>query len=338
MPCFNPTRVLTRNGHIDWSADWRYPHGNVKRLNLPCGHCLGCRQSNARDWSIRSYHEAMGHTSTWRDPDTKIEGTVLNASVITLTYDDEHLPDSSYLHHNDFQRFMKRLRIHRERHSPTSQPVRYFMCGEYGGKTGRPHYHAIVFGESFDDRYKSVDLNGKTIEMSYLLDHLWSQPPHPKSPPTHIGRCTVDSFHYSAAAYVAGYIAKKLLAPNQTGPITHTVDTSTGQTTTRHPAPEYRRMSRGTKTTRGLGFKWIMDPANMTRTYELDAVEINQYKFHPPAYYDGLHRKERPTAHAELLERRAQAGHDSALKWTPERCEAANIIALSDLAGRQDTL
>jgi hypothetical protein len=26
--------------------------------------------------------------------------------------------------------------------------VRYYACGEYGGRTGRPHYHAIVYGLS----------------------------------------------------------------------------------------------------------------------------------------------------------------------------------------------
>ena len=59
-------------------------------------------------------------------------------SFVTLTYDDEHLPGDQCLDHRDFQLFMKRLR--------KRFPSRFFMCGEYGGLNGRPHYHSILFG------------------------------------------------------------------------------------------------------------------------------------------------------------------------------------------------
>jgi len=39
----------------------------------------------------------------------------------------------------DPQLFMKRLRKANE------QKIRYYLCGEYGGRTWRPHYHLILF-------------------------------------------------------------------------------------------------------------------------------------------------------------------------------------------------
>ena len=60
---------------------------------------------------------------------------------MTLTYDNEHLPEDGNLHKDDFQKFMKRLRKAIEPHK-----VRYFMCGEYGGKYGRCHFHCVLFG------------------------------------------------------------------------------------------------------------------------------------------------------------------------------------------------
>lgn len=57
-----------------------------------------------------------------------------NASFVTLTYDNDSLPGDSGLHKEDFQRFMKRLRKY------SGYDLKYFACGEYGGRFKRPHY------------------------------------------------------------------------------------------------------------------------------------------------------------------------------------------------------
>ena len=64
---------------------------------------------------------------------------------VTLTYDDDHLPEYNSLNYKHFQDFMKRLR---KSHSG----VRFYMCGEYGEDFSRPHYHALLFNCFFSDR------------------------------------------------------------------------------------------------------------------------------------------------------------------------------------------
>ena len=49
-------------------------------LSLPCNNCIGCKSDQALMWSIRCYHELQDHDK---------------ASFLTLTYNDEHLPNGS---------------------------------------------------------------------------------------------------------------------------------------------------------------------------------------------------------------------------------------------------
>jgi len=57
-------------------------------------------------------------------------------AFITLTYDNENLPENATLVPKDLKDFQKRLRYH------ANIDLRFFSVGEYGEKTQRPHYHA----------------------------------------------------------------------------------------------------------------------------------------------------------------------------------------------------
>ena len=72
-----------------------------------------------------------------------------DAVFVTLTYDEDHIPSNHSLKKSDLQKWFKRVRKEIE-----PKKIRYFACGEYGDKTQRPHYHAIIFGLSLraDDK------------------------------------------------------------------------------------------------------------------------------------------------------------------------------------------
>lgn len=107
-------------------------------------------------------------------------------AFLTLTY--ENAPEK--LNKPDLQKFIKRLRYR------SNREIRYFACGEYGEKTNRPHYHAIIFGEDF--RGGAFDINDE-LYGNVLLDRIW----------TH-GQVTAAEFNMSTACYVAGYVNKKI--------------------------------------------------------------------------------------------------------------------------------
>jgi hypothetical protein len=60
-----------------------------------------------------------------------------------LTYDYHHIPFNKgkfTLHKKHYQDFLKRLRK-----VLPQRKIKYVICGEYGTKIGRPHYHLIIY-------------------------------------------------------------------------------------------------------------------------------------------------------------------------------------------------
>lgn len=132
-----------------------------------CGQCLPCRINRRRVWTARQVLESFGHRA---------------CSFVTLTYDQEHLPEDGSLDPKHLQDFMKRLR---RRHEPNK--VRFFAVGEYGDKSFRPHYHASLFGLGEAEAWK--------------VKESWTK-----------GFSMVASFNETTAQYVAGYTTKKMTA------------------------------------------------------------------------------------------------------------------------------
>lgn len=74
--------------------------------------------------------------------------------------------------------------------------VRYFMVGEYGDQTQRPHFHGILFGVA-------PAIGGGVNGLGGVVRNAW---PHGHS---YVGDATVDSMQY-----VAGYVTKKMTGKN----------------------------------------------------------------------------------------------------------------------------
>ena len=106
---------------------------------VPCNKCILCRDKKAREWSTRAMCEAQSSS-----------GYPL---FVTLTYDNIHLPKEGVnkLH---AQNFMKRLRVNLNRYLGYDVNLRFFLCAEYGSKTKRPHYHALIYNFPILDSLK----------------------------------------------------------------------------------------------------------------------------------------------------------------------------------------
>lgn len=186
---------------------------------------------------------------------------------LTLTYDNEHLPQDESINVRHFQLFMKRLRK-----KYPGKKIRYFHCGEYGEKLSRPHYHAIIFNHDFKDKKRY----NKHLFHSEELDDLWQK-----------GLCTIGEVTFESCAYVARYITKKI-----TGDMSH----EHYKHVTRYGElvdlqPEYISMSRRP----GIGSEWMKQFKD--DVYPHDYVIMNGKKLKPPKYYDEHYEK----LHPELL-------------------------------------
>ncbi len=116
-------------------------------------------------------------------------------SFVTLTYDQEHLPEDYSVDVSHWQLFAKRLRL-------KIGPFRFYHCGEYGEVNRRPHYHALIFGEDFSfDRFKTGTRGKHDYFTSPTLSRVWGKGF------VVIGDLTVDS-----ARYVARYCLHKEVA------------------------------------------------------------------------------------------------------------------------------
>lgn len=217
---------------------------------------------------------------------------------ITLTYNPENLPENGTLVLKHFQDFMKRFRKKHQAENPYPKDdplfdeweikyrIKFYHCGEYGGKGKRPHYHACIFGFQFKDLIFFKEDNGNKIYISKDLENLWGK-----------GFVTVGEVTFDSAAYVARYITKKITGDHQGYAYGETVNTTTGEINLLRK-PEYNTMSRRP----GIGKTWFDKYGS--DVYPTDTVIIKGKQLRPPKYYDSLFEHESPKEFEKLKARR----------------------------------
>lgn len=89
---------------------------------VPCGQCINCRVNQGRKWTSRILMEYV---------------TAGNGVFTTLTYRDQELPGNGKLEKEEITQWVRnRFKV---------EPFRYYLVGEYGTQSWRPHYHMVVF-------------------------------------------------------------------------------------------------------------------------------------------------------------------------------------------------
>lgn len=238
-------------------------------IEIPCNNCMGCKLEKARQWSIRMMHEARFHPAN---------------AFITLTYDNQNVPQSYGLELRDLQLFMKKYRkaltpwekLPRKAHCAHIRrywlhktiKIRFFACGEYGDLNGRPHYHAIIFGHDFPDKkFLETSASGEKIYRSEALQRLWG-----------LGNTSTQDVTHKSCSYVARYVTKKINSGDQFGAERY-FRLSPIDGTHHSVRPEFAVMSRRT----GLGARF----ANEFKSdfYPSGYLVVDGVRQAPPKFY-----------------------------------------------------
>lgn len=198
MSCYHPM-LAAYDGTFDGKPRYKIigtAYNGIKHHPMdkavPCGQCIGCRLDKSRVWADRMVLE-LDHSKA--------------AIFVTLTYDNDHVPIGSIddngvpvltLVKRDVQLYLKRLRKHF-----ADREIRFYLAGEYGDQTLRPHYHAILFGLSLHD-FVDLQLLGindfkQPLYNSDLMRSIWQ-----------CGNISIGNVSWQTCAYVARYVQKKL--------------------------------------------------------------------------------------------------------------------------------
>lgn len=192
-----------------------------------CGQCMPCRLNRRRIWTHRIMLEA---------------GQYGDNAFVTLTYSDETLPEGGNLVPGDLQLWLKRLR------KAFPNRLRFFGVGEYGDASFRPHYHVALFNYP-TCRYGMSTYNRSRSKCCFACDLVastWAK-----------GNVLLGGLQESSAAYIAGYVTKKM--------------TSAGDARLGGRHPEFSRMSLRP----GIGGDAMWEVADVLMRYDLDETEVD---------------------------------------------------------------
>lgn len=286
MACSKPLLAYkTPSGAITFHA---VPNSNT--IRLPCQQCWRCRLEYSRQWAVRILHESKMH---------------LENDYITLTYAEEHLPENGILNYRHFQAFLRRTRKHLK-----PKKIRFYAAGEYGEKTQRPHFHAIIFGHSFTEKSPlGKSPSGFPLYRSAQLEKLWPW-----------GHSSTGEVTFETAAYVARYVMKKINGDAQYEHYTRT-NKETGEIYL--ATKEMSHMSLKP----GIGKTWL--DQNAADVYPEGKVITNGKEVNAPKYYDKKHAEKNKAVIDELKAQRQAEGRARWRDNTQRRLDVKEQIAIA---------
>ena len=183
----NGSAIIGWRDYLDYKNRYSLPEEDF--VMLPCGRCTECRIRKVKEWSARCLAEKR---------------TSENAYFVTLTYSDENLRfqevdgiNYAVLCKRDVQLFFKRLR--KSLFGNQKGNLKYFLSGEVGEKTLRPHYHAIIYNLPLND-LRLYKVKGKTAYyISDWLTSVWG-----------LGYVVVGLVNDKSVSYTCSYTMKKV--------------------------------------------------------------------------------------------------------------------------------
>ena len=139
---------------------------------VPCGKCIQCKTKDQGEYAQRCINAANEHGQVWfvtltynednvpvnfrlEDPsklfdcDGEIIEDSSKSSVLVVDKDTgEVCAKTRYLSldREDIKKWKKRVKMTYERKYGKRLELNYIICGEYGPRTHRPHYHGMFFG------------------------------------------------------------------------------------------------------------------------------------------------------------------------------------------------
>ena len=193
---------------LSYSAFRDYFDKNMDYQYIKCRKCEECKADYAREWSIRCAHEyqiqGKGAFITLTIDDTKVN--LFNDEKNLRHYCERCVNGNRYIKYpinytlckGLIQDELKRMRDRIYKKYGIS--IRYFGCGEYGEHNDRPHYHILIFGYDFPDKYQlEVSKKGVPIYFSEELQSFWKY-----------GIAKLQEVNHRACMYTAKYCMKKL--------------------------------------------------------------------------------------------------------------------------------
>lgn len=203
---------------------------------------------------------------------------------------------------------MKRFRSALDRRG--GPKVRFYMCGEYGEKLSRPHYHALMFNWWPSDARLWKQTKTGPLFTSEFLSGVWGH-----------GYAVIGSVTFESAAYVSRYITKKITGEAASDHYeTEFYDDATGEIFQR--LPEFTNMSRKPGIAHDWFQKWKGD------VYPADQIVLrNGRVMRPPRYYDRKFELEMPAEFELIKQKRKVSLEKMQEELTIERLNARQKVA-----------